>query len=256
MTNALQIFTYKNNEVRTIEIDGEVWFVGKDIADILGYVNTNDALIKHVDDDDKLTSQIATSGQRRDMIVINESGVYSLIFSSKLPTAKEFKHWVTSEVLPAIRKTGSYSIHEPEPLNVRVRVAEVLQRLALQVTSKSEREIINREAYKYATGQNLPKSEPASKTPHTPRIWTAQQIAATLKWTIEAVIHRADDLGIGYWDGETLCFSKTDRTKFLDLVNKGVIKIKDGYEYYEGGFKHIHWRFDADAAETLLRGEE
>lgn len=105
----LQIFKNEQfGEVRTVEIEGQPWLVGKDVADILGYVNSRDALAKHVDEDDKLTSQIATAGQMRNQTVINESGLYSLILSSKLPQAKEFKRWVTSEVLPSIRKHGAY----------------------------------------------------------------------------------------------------------------------------------------------------
>lgn len=106
--NELELFNFEGSEVRTLTIDGNPYFVGKDVAEILGYKNTKDALLKHVDDDDKLGSQIATSGQRRLMTVVNESGLYSLILSSKLPDAKKFKRWVTSEVLPAIRKHGGY----------------------------------------------------------------------------------------------------------------------------------------------------
>ena len=108
--NAIQIFNYKEQQVRTTEIDGEVWFVGKDVAEILGYQRTADAIAAHVDDEDKLTRQITDSGQRRDVIMINESGLYSLIFSSKLPSAKKFKHWVTHEVLPEIRRKGYYAV--------------------------------------------------------------------------------------------------------------------------------------------------
>lgn len=103
-----EIFNFHGQEVRTVMFDDEPWFVGKDIAEILGYVNSRDALAKHVDEDDKLTSQIATAGQMRNQTVINEPGLYSLILSSKLPQAKEFKRWVTSEVLPAIRKQGGF----------------------------------------------------------------------------------------------------------------------------------------------------
>lgn len=103
-----EIFNFKGQEVRTVTIDNEPYFVGKDVADILGYSNSRDALSKHVDTEDKLTSQIATAGQMRNQTIINESGLYSLILSSKLPQAKEFKRWVTSEVLPAIRKQGAY----------------------------------------------------------------------------------------------------------------------------------------------------
>lgn len=98
----------KFGRVRTVEINGEPWFVGKDVADVLGYKDNADALKKHVDDDDKLTRRFADSGQNREMYVINESGLYAMIFSSKLPRAKEFKHWVTDEVLPSIRKNGMY----------------------------------------------------------------------------------------------------------------------------------------------------
>lgn len=107
--NNLQIFDSPDfGQIRTIQQNGEPWFVGKDVAEILGYSNTKDAIAKHVDDEDKLGAQIATSGQNRNMTIINESGLYSLILSSKMPKAKEFKRWVTSEVIPAIRKTGGY----------------------------------------------------------------------------------------------------------------------------------------------------
>ena len=109
MKNNIVAFNYEEQQVRTIEKDGEPWFVGKDVADILGYTNTAKAIRDHVDDEDKLTERIVLSGQNREVIVINESGLYSLILSSKLPTARAFKRWVTSEVLPAIRKTGEYA---------------------------------------------------------------------------------------------------------------------------------------------------
>lgn len=110
MENQLKVFNNSEfGSVRTILVNDEPYFVGKDVADILGYSNTSDALIKRVDEEDKLTSQIATSGQNREMTIINESGLYSLILSSKLPKAKSFKRWVTSEVLPAIRQNGTYS---------------------------------------------------------------------------------------------------------------------------------------------------
>lgn len=107
--NELQLFNFENNQVRALLINNEPWFVGKDVALSLGYKDTSDALKKHVTDEDKLTRCFADSGQNRQMYVINESGLYALIFGSKLESAKRFKHWVTSEVLPQIRKTGSYA---------------------------------------------------------------------------------------------------------------------------------------------------
>jgi prophage antirepressor-like protein len=96
-------------EVRAIEINGTGWLVGKDVAEKLGYKDTADAIKVHVEEEDKLTGQITVSGQRRNMILINESGLYSLVLSSKLPSAKTFKRWVTLNVLPSIRKYGLYA---------------------------------------------------------------------------------------------------------------------------------------------------
>ena len=107
-----QIKIFNSDEfgsVRTIIIDGEPWFAGKDVAASLGYKDTSDALKKHVADEDKLTRCFTDSGQNRQMYVINESGLYSLIFGSKLESAQKFKHWVTSEILPSIRKNGIYA---------------------------------------------------------------------------------------------------------------------------------------------------
>lgn len=109
--NDIKIFENPEfGKVRTIVINDEPWFVGKDVADILGYQNGSRDINRHVDEDDRQNYQNGTFESPRGMTVINESGLYSLILSSKLPTAKKFKHWVTSEVLPSIRKTGSYNL--------------------------------------------------------------------------------------------------------------------------------------------------
>lgn len=114
--NQLQVFNFDGNEVRTVLIDGEVWFVGKDIGGVLGYSNTRDAITRHVDELDQiiLTSQNTTleNMPNRGMVGVNESGVYALIFGSKLPEAIEVKRWVTSKVLPTIRKHGAYMTTE------------------------------------------------------------------------------------------------------------------------------------------------
>jgi anti-repressor protein len=105
----MQIFENAEfGQVRTVVIDNEPWFVGKDVADILGYSNSRKAIADHVDEEDKGVTICDTLGGKQEMTVINESGLYALVFGSKLPSAKRFKHWVTSEVLPAIRKTGQY----------------------------------------------------------------------------------------------------------------------------------------------------
>lgn len=115
-TAAPEVTVFKNlvhpefGELRTVEIDGEPWFVGKDVAVALGYKKPENAIANHVSDEDKTSTLIQGSGSnyKSKATIINESGLYSLILSSKLPSAKEFKHWVTSEVLPSIRKNGAY----------------------------------------------------------------------------------------------------------------------------------------------------
>ncbi|MCP1286277.1 phage antirepressor [Mammaliicoccus sciuri] len=107
----LQFFSFDSNEVRTVVVNEEPYFVGKDVAEILGYAKARNAIAKHVDDEDKKDAPIqGTLGGIQQMTIINESGLYSLIFSSKLDSAKRFKRWVTSEILPAIRKHGIYAI--------------------------------------------------------------------------------------------------------------------------------------------------
>lgn len=111
MRNTIQIFENQEfGKVRTVILNGIPYFVGKDVADILSYQNGSRDINVHVDEEDKLKYRISTAGQMREQTIINESGLYSLILSSKLPAAKKFKRWVTSEVLPAIRKTGSYNV--------------------------------------------------------------------------------------------------------------------------------------------------
>ncbi|WP_218084884.1 phage antirepressor [Staphylococcus epidermidis] len=105
----LQIFNFEELPVRTLTVNEEPFFVGKDVAEILGYSNTRDALYRHVDGEDKDVVKLDTLGGKQSQTIINESGLYSLIFSSKLESAKRFKRWVTSEVLPAIRKHGLYA---------------------------------------------------------------------------------------------------------------------------------------------------
>jgi len=120
--NDLQIFNNSEfGQIRTVEINGEPWFVGKDIAAALGYSNTADAITKHVDVEDKDIAKCDTLGGIQNLTVINESGVYALVFGSKLESAKRFKRWITSEVLPAIRKTGHYGqMSELEILQMNV----------------------------------------------------------------------------------------------------------------------------------------
>ena len=150
--NELKVFENAEfGQIRGVEIDGESWLVGKDVAERLGYKDTSDALKKHVDEEDKLTRRFADSGQNREMYVINESGLYSLVLGSKLPNAKKFKRWVTSEVIPAIRKHGGYLT--AEKVEEALLNPDVLIRLATEL--KDEREA--RRALESKVEEDAPK---------------------------------------------------------------------------------------------------
>ena len=132
MKTKLQVFANEDfGEIRTVTIDGEPWLVGRDVALALGYAKPENAISVHVDDEDKTTTLIQGTGSnyKSNAVLINESGVYSLIMGSKLPNAKKFKHWVTSEVLPALRKTGSYTMPKASSAVSRedyLKAAEIL----------------------------------------------------------------------------------------------------------------------------------
>ena len=185
MKNAVQIFENAEfGRVRTIEVKGSPYFVGKDVAEILGYSNPRDALAKHVDDEDKNTVAIRDGIQGNpNMTIINESGLYSLILSSKLPTAKKFKRWVTSEVLPAIRKTGSYKSRKDDAMqekridimerNARTRAANLLLKIAERTRIQEYKEVCNAKAAEMVTGTPILPLPVAER-----RTYSAKEIGA------------------------------------------------------------------------------
>lgn len=125
--NELRIFNNADfGDVRTVEKDGNIWFVGKDVAEALGYARTADAVKAHIDADDKGVCDLPTPGGRQETTIINESGLYSLVLSSKLPKAKAFKRWITSEVIPSIRKTGSYNKPSKQPTTQQEQRAKAM----------------------------------------------------------------------------------------------------------------------------------
>lgn len=146
-TAAPEVTVFKNlvhpefGELRTVEIDGEPWFVGKDVAAALGYTNPSKAFKDHIAEEDKGVTKCYTPGGAQQMTIINESGLYSLILSSKLPSAKDFKHWVTSEVLPSIRKNGAY-IRNQENMTPAEIVARGLI-AAQKIIEEREKEIVH-----------------------------------------------------------------------------------------------------------------
>ena len=166
--NSLTVF--ENPEfgpIRTVELDGEPWLVGKDVAEALGYTNPRKALADHVDDEDKGVTKCYTPGGDQDMTIINESGLYSLVLSSKLPTARKFRRWVTSEVLPSIRKTGGYTaksksmtdyqqmMAETRRRNAQIQEARIYTELAKRYKGTSYEQVLNAHATKSLAGEYL-----------------------------------------------------------------------------------------------------
>ena len=149
--NNLQFFNFEDQSVRVVKINEEPWFVGKDLTNILGYTNGPKAIKDHVDEEDKLSERIVMSGQHRQVFLVNESGLYSLILSSKMPNAKKFKRWVTHEVLPAIRKHGAYMTDE--------KIEEVLTdpdtiiKLATQLKDERQQRLIEQQLRRDAESQ-------------------------------------------------------------------------------------------------------
>lgn len=226
----LRTWNFEDHEVRTVEIDGEPWFVGKDVATVLGYANTQKAVRDHVDEEDKLTERIVLSGQNREVIVINESGLYSLILSSKLPNAKEFKRWVTSEVLPSIRKTGSYTYQRANPneekalqiqeMDTRIRMSEQFLKLAeIETTlSKNYRDILISKSVEALAGEQLlPLPKVVQKT------YSAKEVGEMLGVTAQRIGRianlnnmKTDEFGEFYKDKSPYSSKEVDVFRYND----------------------------------------
>lgn len=157
--NEVKLFDFESNKIRTVMIDNEPYFVGKDVAKVLGYAEPRSAVSKKVDDEDKGVAKIATPSGTQEMTVINESGVYSLVFGSKLPSAKKFKRWVTSEVLPTLRRTGGYRLPQtPEEkiqllLEANQSANTKIEKVEERVTNLEENRLLNPNEYGYLNTQ-------------------------------------------------------------------------------------------------------
>lgn len=193
--NDIKIFENERfGEIRTMTQDGEPWFVGKDVAELLGYVKPQNAIAAHVDDEDKTLAPIQgrCSTGTHNTIIINESGLYSLILSSKLPTAREFKRWVTSEVLPSIRKTGGYITGQDE-LSDADLMAKALLVAQRQIEQREER--IN--ALETANKKLLPDAEYGRSLQSKHGI-TTTSIAKELGMSAVTLNKRLHELGVQY----------------------------------------------------------
>jgi len=204
MKNNLTVFNFEKNEVRTLTVKGEPYFVAADVAKALGYEKARNAIAQHVDKEDALKQGILTNGGKQNATVINESGVYALIFGSKLESAKRFKHWVTSEVLPTIRKTGSFNAKEymrtdeykarmlkVKEANAKSRQAEKLLKVSERCGVETYKQVIYSHITLMLTGQELlplPKAEKST--------YTAAQIGEMLGITANAVGRLANANGL------------------------------------------------------------
>lgn len=205
--NEIQEFYFNGDAVRTLLRDNEPYFVGKDVAEILGYSNPRDALSKHVDSDDKGVAKCDTLGGTQQTTIINESGLYSLILSSKLPKAKEFKHWVTSEVLPTIRKHGAYMT--PAKIEEVLTDPDTIIQLATQLKQEREGRLIAEQRI----GELTPKADYCDRVLADKSLVTITQIAKDYGMSGQEMNHKLHELNVIYKQGKTwLLYSKYQKT--------------------------------------------
>ena len=224
--------------IRTIKINDDIYFIGKDVAEALGYEAPRNAIANHVREQDKLTHPISASGQARNMTIINESGFYSLVFSSKLPQAQEFTHWVTSEVLPSIRKTGGYakpsatSARDEAMLNnSRARQASLLLRCAKESAIPLHKELLIRGAANIVSGQELIPAIECNRT------YSATEVATKLNTSKNMVGKIANKLNLkqegiyGNWCADVTSNFKKD-VQVFHYNDKAIALIA---EHLKGG---------------------
>lgn len=221
-----QLFSFKGQQVRTVTINEEPYFVGRDIADILGYKKPENAIANHVDDEDKTTTLIQGTGSnyKSKTVVINESGLYSLILGSKLPQAKDFKHWVTSEVLPTIRKHGAYMT--PAKIEEVLTDPDTIIQLATQLKQEREGRLIAEQKVNELT----PKATYYDKVLADKSLVTITQIAKDYGMSGRAMNRKLHELKVIYKQGQTwLLYAKYQKTGWTHSETVMVPK-KDGTE--------------------------
>ena len=233
--NELEIFKNEEfGEIRTVVIENEPWFVGKDVAVALGYKDTADSIKRHVDNEDKLTRCFTASGQKREMIVINESGLYSLILSSKLPTAKKFKHWVTSEVLPTIRKTGTYTKPvDNRPTEVILSEALLIAKDTMEKQTQAIAELEDRNGrLDRKIEEDAPKVEQFERFINSKGLYTLRDTAKLLNYPPNALNNLLIENGYLFRTGHKgkLCAYQT-------RLRQGLFKLKT-FEYGDGLTSH------------------
>ena len=223
--NAIQVFKYKEQQVRTTEIEGEIWFVAKDVCDILGYVNVSKTIDDHLDVDEKGITKCETPGGMQDMTIVSEPGLYALVLRSNKPEAKQFSRWVRHEVLPSIRKTGNYSVKvDSTDLEIRykeletknreldLRGAELLQHMidspSYPITDESKA-ILAHEATRLITGHENRVMLPLVKE----AMYSASEIGARFNVSKNKIGKVANAQGLKPPIGETNEYGTWIRTK-------------------------------------------
>ena len=256
MEKALQVFIYNGERIRTVEIDGVPYFVGKDVATVLGYKNPQEAVREHVCEDDKGMSEILTPGGRQKMPVINESGIYALIFASKLPKAKKFKHWVTHEVLPSIRRTGSYSIGNvlsPEELELKRNalnlerakfINSMIENPSFPMTPETKT-VFAHEVFKLAAGHSYLAMLPES----TEKWYTAGENGAELGLSANKVGRIAKANGIKAPEGESNEYGRWifSKSQYSSREVSSFIYSEAGLEWFKD---YQNWEKEFQQGET------
>lgn len=206
----IKLFEFEGQEVRTVVKDEDVWFVGKDVCKVLGFTNPRDAIRTHVFDEDKGVDSIDTLGGRQNMTIINESGLYALIFGSRLDSAKRFKHWVTNEVLPSIRKHGAYMTDAvlEQTLNDPDFMIGLLTELKTEREKRKELELVSQQQ-KQQIAELQPKADYVDKILKCKDLLTVRQIAQDYGMTATAMNRLLHELGVQYkQSGQWFLYSK------------------------------------------------
>lgn len=248
MNNLVQnLEVFENEEfgpVRATTINNEPWFVGKDIASILGYANTSDALKKHVDKEDKGVAKCDTLGGKQTLTVINESGLYSLILSSKLPNAKKFKRWVTSDVLPSIRKTGGYIPHDENMSDDEIMARALL---VAQKTIEEKSKLLNQAQVTIQTQSDVinelkPHAEYAERVLEDKKTTlTPTQIAKDFGMAGQGLNALLHDLGVQYkQNGQWLLYAKYQGKGYTESYQADIPHAKPQTRWTQAGKKFIH----------------
>lgn len=253
--NDIKIFENAEfGSVRTLEVNGEPYFVGKDVAEILGYQNASKALADHVDDEDKLNNETLSSLGQRGGWLINESGLYSLILSSKLPNAKKFKRWVTSEVLPAIRKTGGYQLPEISyPQSLRLLADEIEKNKKLELENSIQAQQIN---------EMKPKADYCDKILSSKSLMTITQIAKDYGMSGKAMNQILHDLNIQYkQSGQWLLYSRYQSKGYtssetIDIKqNDGKVLVRLSTKWTQKGRLYLYERLKKEGYLPLIEQE-